>query len=57
MENQESNQKDRILENEIELMKSIPALAKIEEKDIIYNSIFILQIAFAGRGFHFTVSL
>jgi len=57
MENQESNQKDRILESETELMKSIPALAKIEEKDIIstlfsfYKSllteeVFILQFLY-----------
>jgi hypothetical protein len=57
MENQESNPKDRVLENEIELMKSIPALAKIEEKDIIstlfsfYKSllpeeVFILQFLY-----------
>jgi DNA-binding MarR family transcriptional regulator len=57
MKNQESNQKDRILENETELMKNIPALAKIEEKDIIstlfsfYKSllpeeVFILQFLY-----------
>ena len=57
MESQESSSKDRILENEAELMKSIPALAKIEEKDIIstlfsfYKSllpeeVFILQFLY-----------
>jgi DNA-binding MarR family transcriptional regulator len=41
MENRELNQKEEASNNDIELIKSIPAFAKIEEKDII-SSLFSL---------------
>jgi DNA-binding MarR family transcriptional regulator len=41
MENRELNQKEEESNNDIELIKSIPAFAKIEEKDII-SSLFSL---------------